>query len=603
MKNLKRLFYFVLMLMVALTGMNTVDAVDDYVIFHNEYFNGVQQIPGAGSSYKEVKTSEGVKIAYCFNMKNDTPPEQSKLVRVSDGVLPNEEKTNQYIYILDNGLGGTWNSNIMPGNYTTHQKYYITQVALWMAQGSLNPTTAKNSGNLGAAAYNLYSAALKNSKVVAYEPEVKLTGNTTLRLSGDYYVSDEIALKVSGAKEATVTLLNAPAGSKIISSGTYRGNQTNLINGAKFTIAIPAKSVNSSLNIQVDAKATATRKKIQIYKYQGSSIYQNIGLIFKEKFTAKDTLKFAINPTGEFSVVKLTLIDNKEVNLKGAVLGVKDSNGKVVAEWNTSDENPKKFTGLKVGSTYTVYEVKAPDGYKKVTDTIEVTVTPNMSKVIKVMNFKTNPVKISKQDITNKQELPGAHLVLKDSNGTVIDEWTSTDTPHYITKKLSEGTYYLTETIAPKGYKLSTESISFKVNANGETEKDIVMYNSPKKGVTISKQDVATSKELPGATLVLKDSEGNIIDKWVSTTTPHYIDDLKEGKYTLIETQAPEGYGISDEVITFEVKYDGSVMSPIVMYNSRIPDTSDMNIKFVITGLVLCVGAGIFAFTKMKKHA
>ena len=602
MKNIKRLFYFILMLMVTLTGMNTVEAVDDYVIFHNEYFTGVQQIPGAGSSYKEVKTSEGVKIAYCFNMKNDTPPEQAKLVKVSDGVLPNEEKTNQYIYILDNGLGGTWNSSIMPGNYTTYQKYYITQVALWIAQGSLNPNTAKNSGNLGLAAYNLYSAAVKNSKVQAYEPKVNLSSNGNLTLSGSNYVSDDITLSVSGAKEATITLVNAPAGSNIVVAGVNKGNQAKLANKTTFKVSIPANLIKSNLTVNVDAKATVTRKKIQIYKYQGSNIYQNIGLIFKEKFTAKDNLKFNINPTGEFSVVKLTLVDNKEVNLSGAVLAVKDSNGNVVAQWNTKDENPKKFSGLKVGSTYTIYEVEAPKGYKKVNE-VKITVTPNMKKVVKVMNFKTNPVKISKQDITNKQELPGAHLVLKDSNGKVVDEWVSTDTPHYITDKLAEGTYYLTETIAPKGYKLSTESISFKVNANGEAEKDIVMYNSPKKGVTISKQDIATSKELPGATLVLKDSEGNIVDKWVSTTTPHYIDDLKEGTYTLIETKAPKGYGLSDEVITFEVKYDGTEMKPIVMYNSIIPDTSDINVKYIIGGIALCIGAGVVAFIKMKKHA
>ena len=128
------------------------------------------------------------------------------------------------------------------------------------------------------------------------------------------------------------------------------------------------------------------------------------------------------------------------------------------------------------------------------------------------------------------------------------------------------------------------------------------MYNKPKKGVTISKQDVATSKELPGATLVLKNSKGEVVDEWVSTTAPHYIDNLEEGTYTLIETKSPKGYGLSDEVITFEVKYDGKEMEPIVMYNSIIPDTSGLNITYIIMGLFASVSLGVFSFKKFIKR-
>ena len=41
--------------------------------------------------------------------------------------------------------------------------------------------------------------------------------------------------------------------------------------------------------------------------------------------------------------------------------------------------------------------------------------------------------------------------------------------------------------------------------------------------VRISKTDITGTNEIAGATLVLKDSTGKEIDKWVSTTTAHYV--------------------------------------------------------------------------------
>ena len=89
---------------------------------------------------------------------------------------------------------------------------------------------------------------------------------------------------------------------------------------------------------------------------------------------------------------------------------------------------------------------------------------------------KITKLKISKQDITTKQELAGATLVLKDAKGNEIDRWVSTNTPHYL--ELEKGEYVLTEIQAPSGYDLSYEVIKFTVGDNSEIETAIVMYNS-----------------------------------------------------------------------------------------------------------------------------
>lgn len=87
-----------------------------------------------------------------------------------------------------------------------------------------------------------------------------------------------------------------------------------------------------------------------------------------------------------------------------------------------------------------------------------------------------NEVKISKQDITNKSELPGAKMKVIDAvSGDVVDEWTSTDTPHIINNLVNGRKYILSELAAPKGFKLSDEKIEFVA---GQKE-HVVMFNTP----------------------------------------------------------------------------------------------------------------------------
>ncbi|MCD7955842.1 MAG: VaFE repeat-containing surface-anchored protein [Lachnospiraceae bacterium] len=81
----------------------------------------------------------------------------------------------------------------------------------------------------------------------------------------------------------------------------------------------------------------------------------------------------------------------------------------------------------------------------------------------------------------------------------------------------------------------------------------------------ISKQDVTTGEELPGATLIVKDEGGNEIEQWVSTDEPHTFR-LPTGTYTLTEITAPDGYEVA-ETITFEIK-DGEALTSVVMYDS-----------------------------------
>ena len=89
--------------------------------------------------------------------------------------------------------------------------------------------------------------------------------------------------------------------------------------------------------------------------------------------------------------------------------------------------------------------------------------------------------------------------------------------------------------------------------------------------VEISKTDTTDTKEIPGATLVVKNEKGEIAAQWVSKTTPTKIK-LDEGNYTLTELTAPKGYLVA-ETIPFTVGPDGLVGSEKVwMRDAPDPD-------------------------------
>lgn len=85
--------------------------------------------------------------------------------------------------------------------------------------------------------------------------------------------------------------------------------------------------------------------------------------------------------------------------------------------------------------------------------------------------------------------------------------------------------------------------------------------------VKISKVDITTNEELPGAELVIKDKDGTEIDRWISTNGPHYVEKMPAGDYTLTEITAPNGYKVA-ESIDFTVLPTGE-MQTVVMKDAR----------------------------------
>ena len=253
--------------------------------------------------------------------------------------------------------------------------------------------------------------------------------------------------------------------------------------------------------------------------------------------------------------------------LPGALLVITDKDGNEVDRW-VSTEKVHFVPGLKDGE-YTLTEITAPDGYD-VAESITFTVKDGEAVGGTVVMYDApleKEVTISKQDITTKKELPGANLVVTDMNGNAVDSWVSGKRPHVI-ENLADGKYTLTEVTAPNGYAVS-ESITFTVKDGAVFGGTVVMYDAPDKSeVYISKQDLTTKEELPGANLIVKNASGQIVDSWTSTEEVHVIKNLLDGDYTLTEILAPDGYEMA-ESITFKVVDGKAVGGPVVMYDRK----------------------------------
>ena len=318
-------------------------------------------------------------------------------------------------------------------------------------------------------------------------------------------------------------------------------------------------------------------------------------------------------------------VDDKSEPLKNAVFGlftadcVKFSRDTAIMT-STSDENGCfEFDEIPYGE-YVVHEIEAPTGYILSDESYPVTVSEDGDVVEITAVNKPITVEISKRDVYGN-ELVGAEMVLENADGETVDKWTSDGTNH-IVSKLGAGEYVLKEIAAPDGYVIATD-IKFTVDVYGNVTVEnvdstavsdngyplIVMVDDTTK-VQISKQDITTGEELPGAKLQVIDRDGNVVEEWVSSSEPHFIEGkLIAGKeYTLKETIAPEGYEIANE-IKFTVNADGSV-TEVIMYDELTPKTttpytgdnhSDFA-AFAMLGAASVIIAILIITKKGKKH-
>ena len=275
------------------------------------------------------------------------------------------------------------------------------------------------------------------------------------------------------------------------------------------------------------------------------------------------------------------------VSSKGKVLLAKDT----LIELKTTDEDGKiQFVAdLPIDSRYYIKELAAPDGYVTDQEPQEFTFEyqgsgTSVAEYAFTFEDEQTTVELSKADLTDKKELPGASLKVTDEDGNTVDEWVSKEEAHIIKGLIVGKKYKMTETKPADGY-VTAESIEFTVENTKEVQKHQMLDDVTK--VEISKKDITDSSEVPGAKLIILDKDGKKVESWTSTDKPHMVEKLPVGEYTLREEQAPDGYLIAEDV-KFTVKDTGKIqkvkMKDAHPYGKLVIKKTDSTSKAALSG-------------------
>ena len=312
--------------------------------------------------------------------------------------------------------------------------------------------------------------------------------------------------------------------------------------------------------LQLDKPVTFEIKNIKDYDTDKDGDFIKEIVIKNEQPTGTIKLDktIAIRENVDTSLIDLSDLSGIEFKLTAKEDIIDKADGSIIYEqgqeikiYNLTKDGKLTITDLPIG-TYEIEEIKTLDGLVLNTTKYEVefeqkdTITKVYEQKLNVEN-DTTLIEFSKTDITGDKELPGAKLTVLDSEGNIIDTWTSTEETHKIEGLTVGKEYTLKEEIAPDGYVIATE-IKFKVEDTSEIQK-VTMKD---KIVEVSKEDIS-GKEIEGAKLQVLDKEGNIIDEWISEKEAHKVKGLKENETYILHEELAVGNYVKASDIEFTV--------------------------------------------------
>ena len=304
---------------------------------------------------------------------------------------------------------------------------------------------------------------------------------------------------------------------------------------------------------------------------------------FLEKITLLDNVKGTVEHffeyiTGNLSEVTFEVYAAEDIKAADGVSADHYKKDELVGTITTDEKGIAKMEDLPVGKYY-VKEVKTAHGFVldgeprfvdltyRDQDTPVVTFDEewqNNRQKIKVTVLKKEKdtermLEGAIFGLFTKEDIKGRDGKVLMEAGTLIEQKTTDENGQILFKAdlPVDGIYIVKEIYAPDGFVTSNEEKEFTFEYGKPEEAEVsyeFVFENESTTVELTKTDLTTGKELPGAHLKVTDEDGNVIEEWVSTDKAHVIKELTVGKsYTMTETKPADGY-VTAESITFTVE-------------------------------------------------
>lgn len=288
--------------------------------------------------------------------------------------------------------------------------------------------------------------------------------------------------------------------------------------------------------------------------------------------------------------------------------------GDFVGKMTTDEKGYAISKELPLGKYYVV-EVETQDDYvlDKTEYHIELKEKNNKTEIVydslELTNIlKKGTLEFTKKDLANGDVIPNTIIEVYTIDDELIFNGKTDENGKVIIDNLKVGKYYILEKEAATGYLITDEQVVFEIKDNGEVVK-AEMKDKPITGTLVfSKIDVSTSEPLPNTLIEIYNDKDELIysgktdDKGQIT-----IEELRYGKYYILEKEAPEGYNLNEEKMYFEILEDGKIVKCTMVDEKiviEVPNTGieDYHIIEIISSLLVLSGIGVIAYVVKKKR-
>lgn len=496
----------------------------------------------------------------------------------------------------------------------------------------------------------------------------KTLENSNVEVNKAYYDLTKVQFKITASQDVydSVSLEKLYSKGDAVTVGSGKGSNEDtvkLISGNELGNGIYTCDTNGKLALSGLPMGTYNVEEIACP--DGFVLDKEVKTVqFAQQDFVTLTYTSSLNINNELTKTVFSKVTADGDNLYGVPMEIVDvKTGKPVHTWIT-DDSSLEIDGLPTGD-YIWREVNAPEGYV-LAKPIEFTVKDGDIQDIEMKNFS---VEFAKNGNDGNKLLKGGEFQVTSKTKQIVDKWTSgehifditedmktkltsgevvsdmfinieddsstyyrisknadrddyrllmqangvteyfnidingDETTHMIRGTVEDQEYVITELKSPDGY-ATAEPVSFKTNKEQNLTVDMTDEITQ---LEFYKKDITSQEELEGATLQIKDKNGNIVDEWVSEKTPHKITGLTVGQtYTMIEVIAPVNYKIAQNK-EFTVSDTGKVQK-ITMYDELMPvakkvkTADDMYIgMYMMLGGLSALSIGMFMSNRNKK--